>query len=57
VDKVVHILWIVEKIKPRNILSVDCFIKCKKNTDVIKGDDNDELLDKLQFKKSLLPIN
>lgn len=56
-DKVVHILWIVEKIKPRNILSVDCFIKCKKNTDVIKGDDNDELLDKLQFKKSLLPIN
>lgn len=24
--------------------------------DVIQSDDNDELLDKLQFKKSLLPI-
>jgi len=24
--------------------------------DVIQGEDNDELLDKLQFKKSLLPV-
>ena len=57
VDKVIPILWIVKKIKPRNILSVDYFIQSKKITDVIQSDDNDELLDKLQLKKSLLLIN
>ena len=44
VDKVIPILWIVKKIKPRNILSVDYFIQSKKITDVIQSEEHSSFL-------------